>query len=204
MLIDDPNDLDDAERIIKFNELAHEYGRHIAAYETAPWVPEAELLKRDGIMLPQPDELDEDEISALLWRIIESMAKRNTFFYHTDHLSDRAFYTKIWGEVLHEPTKDYTAVLDEDELTELYAWVHGIDMCDMSDASEELVLYWRYYADEQTRKEDAELYPDMTMPPSEPCPYDRDRFLPRDAEQRLRERGDLDEWHGPDDDELPG
>lgn len=203
MLIDDPNDLDDIERMIKFNELAREYGRHIAAFETAPWVSEFDLLKRDGITLGPPDGLDDDQLTALLWRIFESMAKRNTFFYNTDHLSDRTLYTKLWEEILHEPAKDYAAVLDEDELTELDAWVHCIDMCEMCGPDEEMLDYWRYYADDQTREEDAELYPEMKMPPKEPCPYDRDRFLPRDLEQQLRDRGELEEWDGPDDTDLP-
>ena len=199
-MIDDPNDLDDIERMIKFNELAEEYGRQIAAFETAPWVSEFELLRRDGVTVLPPQELDDDALGALLWRIIESLAKRNTFFYQTDHLSDRAFYTQLWEEVLHEPSKDYSAVLDEDEITSLDAWVHCIDMCQ---ADGECLDYWRYYADDQTREEDARHYPDIQMPPREPLPYDRDRFLPRDAEQKLRAQGKLDEWDGPDDDDPP-
>ena len=66
---------------------------------------------------------------------------------------------------------------------------------------DDLLDYWKYYADEQTRQEDAALYTDMQMPPKEPCPYDRDRFLPRSLDEKLRERGELDEWDGPDPDE---
>ena len=79
MFIEDPNDLDDIERMIKFNEIAEEYGRHIAAFETAPWVTEYDLLIRAGIELPAPQELDDEALTALLWRIIENLATRNTF-----------------------------------------------------------------------------------------------------------------------------
>ncbi len=199
MFIEDPNDLDDIERMIKFNEIAEEYGRHIAAFETAPWVTEYDLLIRAGIELPAPQELDDEALTALLWRIIENLATRNTFLYDTDHLSDRALYTKLWEEVLHEPTKDYATVLDPEEITGLGAWQHCIDMCGCE--GDDLLDYWKYYADEQTRQEDAALYTDMQMPPKEPCPYDRDRFLPRSLDEKLRERGELDEWDGPDPDE---
>ncbi len=201
MFVEDPNDLDDVERMIKFHEIAAEYGRSIAAWETAPWVSEFELLERDGVILPHPDDLDDDQLTDVLWKVIENMATRNTFFYHTDHLSEREFYERLYHEVLHEPAKDYSAVLDPDELTGPGAWVQSIDMC----GDDDLEAYWRYYADEETRREDAELHTDLQMPPSEPCPYDRDRFLPRSYEDAMIERGELElpDTFDPETDEFP-
>mgnify|MGYP001266111019 CR=1 FL=1 len=190
MFVEDPNDLDETERMIKFHEIAREYGRAIAAWETAPWVTEYELLQRDGVQLRNPDDMDDDELTDLLWKIIESMATRNTFFYQTDHLSEREFYERLYYEVLHEPAKDYAAVLDPEELTGPGAWVQTIDMCDDGD----LETYWRYYADDETRERHAEQFPDMTMPPREEPPYDRDRFLPRSYEDAMMERGEFPEY----------
>lgn len=196
MFVEDPNDLDDIERMIKFNDLAEEFGRPIAAWETSPWVTEFELLERDGIKPPAPAELDDDQVTQWLWKVIENLATRNTFFYQTDHLSDRQFYEQLWHEVLHEPTKDYSTVLDKNELTSPNAWSHHIDMCDPQvDPTD----YWRYYADDRTRREDAGYYPDVPMPPREPCPYDRDRFLPKSPDERMMETGDDTRWDGPDD-----
>jgi hypothetical protein len=189
MFIEDPNDLDDVERLIKFNEIAQEYGRSIAAWETAPWIPEFELLRRDGIALPSPYELDDDELTKALWSIIESMAGRNTFFHHTDHLCDREFYERLYYDRLHQPTKDYAAVLDKEEITALGAVVHSIDMCDGDEDSSE---YWRFYADEADREEEAGLSPGFAMPPRQPCPYDRDQFLPRSIDERMMERGEIE------------
>jgi hypothetical protein len=61
-----------------------------------------------------------------------------------------------------------------------------------SGSDEDNELYLKYYADEQTREQWTEDFPDMEIPERVQPPYDRDRLLPQP------------DWTPPDwDDEEP-
>jgi len=134
-------------------------------YERANQVPFRELLERDGVLLLAPDELNDEELSAKLEEVIQAMAKRHAFLEFTDHLSDRELYTHLVEESLEEDMPD----LPPDSPGN---WHFDISNGD-TDA------YLRYYADDDSRADWAESFPDDEIPPREDPPYDRDRHLPK-------------------------
>lgn len=196
MIIDDPNDMDDIERKIKFAEIAREFGRSIAAFECAPYISEFELMRRKGIDCPPPDvvdKLDDDAVTALVWKVMEYYASRNTFPSPTDHLSDRALYRKLYEVAEEEPSRDWEAVLEPHELTQVGSWVQHIDLLPL-DSDDDIRNYARWFVRDDDTKERANwasmLDEGQTLPPFEGAPFDRDRFLPKSLEDKLRERGE--------------
>jgi hypothetical protein len=149
-------------------ERAVETWRELYSYDTAPDTSQHEILRADGIDLPPADELDDAALTAKLWEVIHALAARNTFLSSTDHLSDRELYTHLVEECFHEITKDLVAP----------RWVHGIDILG-GGSEEDIELYLRYYADDDTRARWAKDWPNHPMPPKEQPPYDRDRHLPK-------------------------
>lgn len=200
-IIDDPNDLDDFERRQRFDEIAAEFGRSIAAWECAPWVHPLDLLARDGVECPDADALagwSDDAVTTLLWRVIEHLARQNTHLRHTDHLSDRALYLELLDGALQEPTKDWAAVLSPDEIAVPGSWSSSIDMSGEWETDESVRVYAMYYVADDDVKERAmlaDLLQDRAtpLPAFRPPPYDRDRFLPRHPEER-RDETPQDDW----------
>jgi hypothetical protein len=185
MIIDDPNDLDDFERKLRFEEIAAEFGRSIAAMECAPWIDTVALAARHRLICPEASAIatwTDDEVSALIWRVIEFLAAQNTYFSETDHLSDRELYVELWESVLAEPTKDWEAVLEPDEIRSPSAWACHFSMLD--DFSDPAVarLYARYYLPDDHKDRNGFLAdflePGEPLPPYEQPPFDRDRFMP--------------------------
>jgi hypothetical protein len=84
-------------------------------------------------------------------------------------LSDRELYTKLWGDLLREETKDI--LLDQDSACHYQLLSSG--------AEEDTYLYLKYFADEEWRAWWHKDFPDDPMPDPEDPPYDRDRFLPQ-------------------------
>jgi hypothetical protein len=60
-------------------------------------------------------------------------------------------------------------------LDEYSAW--RIDLIG-SGSEEDIYLWMKYYADEETRRQWKSDFPDYEMPEHEDPPYDRDRHLP--------------------------
>src|SRR5437016_3469354 len=74
--------------------------------EDCPLLSPREILARYGYAPLPPSELDDRQLPGRLWELIYAAAARRFFFYGTDHLSDRDFYTLIWEQWLDEPTAD--------------------------------------------------------------------------------------------------
>lgn len=95
------------------------------------------------------------------------MAARRIRLDHTDHLSDRALYEKLWHEIL----RGETPAIDEIGFTSHVGLLpDGVE----PDTS----LYLRYYADDAERERWKKESPDYDLPPHEDPPYDRDALLP--------------------------
>lgn len=194
-IIDDPNELDDFERRQRFDEIAAEYGRSIAAWECAPWILPAVLLARDGVELPDERALagwSDDAVTTMLWRVIEHLARQNTHLFNTDHLSDRELYLELLDGALKEPTKDWAAVLAPEEIAVPGSWSCSIDVGGeiVDDASAR--LYATYFVPDDDDQRHGWLA-EMLDPGSPPLPayrqppYDRDHFLPRHPEESRAE-----------------
>lgn len=154
-------------------ELIEQFWGNVVEWERAPWTSEFELLRRDGIDLPDPDEMDDATLHAKLWTAIHAMARRHSYLCNTDHLRDRELYTLLWEEIWHEATKDIPHVTDDDAKPRGCAW---IDMLG-SGSEEDLELYLRYYANDDERAMWAK--DGITVPDREKPPHDRDRHLPK-------------------------
>lgn len=174
----DPLDLKRIDREIKIAQLKEESAaigefypdeiwELIYRFEHAPMTTEYRLLVEAGVDLPEPDELDDDALTAKLWEVIERLASWRVYLSCTDHLSDRELYTALVTDVLHKGRPDVDPSPGE---------TFEIDM--LGGCSEEdIELYFRYYVEEGDR---AVWGPDYAnMPAHEQPPYDRDRWLPR-------------------------
>jgi hypothetical protein len=145
------------------------FWKHVVAYEEAPWTTHFQQLERSGVSLPAPETLNDRELTAKLWEVINRLAQLRVFLEDTDHLSDRELYTKLWSDVLREETKDI--ILDQDSACHIQMLGSG--------SEEDTHLYLKYYADEAWRDHWLEDFPDDAVPDHEDPPYDRDRLLPK-------------------------
>ncbi len=150
-------------------EVEEGFWKHVVEYEEAPWTTHFQQLERAGVPLPAPETLNDQEVTAKLWEVINKLAQLRVFLEDTDHLSDRELYTTLWSDVLREETKD--VLLDQDSACHIQLLSGGGD--------EDTQLYLKYFADEQWRKDWLEQFPDYPMPDPEDPPYDRDRLLPQ-------------------------
>jgi hypothetical protein len=150
-------------------EVEEGFWKHVVDYEEAPWTTHFQQLERAGVSMPAPESLNDQEVTAKLWEVINKMAQMRIFLEDTDHLSDRDLYTKLWGDLLREETKD--VLLDQDSACHYQLLSTG--------AEEDTYLYLKYFADEDWREWWRKDFPDDPMPDHEDPPYDRDRLLPQ-------------------------
>ena len=74
--------------------------------EDCPWRSRREIFAQYGYAPLPPSELDDRQLPGRLWEWLYAAAARRFFFWSTDHLSDREFYTLLWEQWLDEPTAD--------------------------------------------------------------------------------------------------
>lgn len=141
----------------------------VIAYETSPSSSTFKKLRKDGVDLPPPDQIRDEELNAKLWELTRRLAKRSTFLHHTNHLSDRELYEKLWSDSLREEMPDMPAGS---------TGYFGLDMIG-SGSDEDVFIDMKYYASEKERKRWKKDWPDFEMPPHEDPPYDRDKDLPK-------------------------
>lgn len=113
--------------------------------------------------------MDDLQLEAKLWEVIEALARMRVFLGQTDHLNDRALYTLLWLDLLREAAKD----LPHDDSS---AW--DIDLLG-SGSEEDTYLYLKYYADDAARRQWSADFPNDEMPEHADPPFDRDRRLPQ-------------------------
>ncbi len=150
-------------------EVEEGFWKHVVDYEEAPWTTNFQQLENAGVSLPAPDSLNDEELTAKLWEIIQKLALLHVFITQTDHLNDRELYTHLWTESLREETKAMPVVAGA-------AW--HIELLG-SYSEEDMQLFLKYYADDDFRRHWQKDWPKDPMPPHEDPPYDRDRLLPK-------------------------
>jgi len=149
--------------------ILEKFWERVVAYEKAPLRSFFAQLQEAGVALPPPDSLDDAQLKGKLWQVIHKLAELCIFLSHTDHLSDRELYVKLWDDTLREEE----TVLPDEMAMDCFIDVLG-DCCD---EGRDLAL--RYYDNEWEREEWAAEYPEMTLPPSEKPPFSRDKDLPQ-------------------------
>jgi hypothetical protein len=150
-------------------EITEQFWANVVAYEQADQTCHFLQLEQDGVELPPPEELSDEQLNAKLWEAIHALAKRNVFLSQTDHWSDRELYERLWHDALREVTMDFPPGS---------GWNCHIDFLS-SGSDEDNFLYHKYYADEDERQRWLEEWPDDVMPPHEDPLYDRDSKLPK-------------------------
>lgn len=149
-------------------EIAEQFWSNVLAYESAEQTTHFRQLTAQGIELPAPEDLSDEQLTAKLWEVIHALARINVYLSRTDHWSDRELYEHMWQETLHEITMDLP--LDS-------GWIHHIDFLSTG-SDEDNYLYLKYYADDEWREQWRKDFPDDDIPPHVDPPYDRDRELP--------------------------
>jgi hypothetical protein len=149
-------------------DLREQFWRQVVEYESAAWTTDFQQLTEAGLELPDPDAMQDEELTSKLWELIDALAAKRVFISQTNHLSDRELYTLLWRDVLREENPvlpDYPGSASHVDL---------LGGCSETDTS----LYLKYYADEDSRQQWVADFPDDKMPTHEDPPYDRDRHLP--------------------------
>lgn len=143
---------------------------HILFMEGLEEQPLFDLLEKRGVLLPAPKGLDDAQLHAKLWDVINAMALMRHYLSSTDHLSDRQLYEHLWNDILLEPTSVST-----DASTSCHIDILG------GCSDEDQMIRLKYYADDDERECWECDFPEDEIPPKEPLPYDRDRHLPAPA-----------------------
>lgn len=149
-------------------EIEEEFLRQVVDYETAPVSSDFKRLRKEGVVLPPADQMNDKELSKKLVELIERMARRHIFVTSTNHLSDRELYEKLWSDSLREEHPEMPSDAPG-------GWC--IDLIS-SGSDEDTEVWLKYYADEKRRKDWVKQFPDTKLPPRAKQPYDRDRHLP--------------------------
>ena len=149
-------------------EQQNQFLRQVLAFEEGGTTTLLVELQRIGIEVPSPAALSDDALTHKLWEIINGLAGLRVFLDQTNHLSDRALYALLHGELL------------PDEMDELRPDDGGVWHLNLLGgcSEQDIELYLKYYADEKWRRSWLADWPDYDMPPHEDPPHDRDRFLP--------------------------
>ena len=150
-------------------EVEEEFWQHVVQFEEAPLTTHFKQLERAGLSLPAPETLNDQELAAKLWEVINKLAQLRIFLEETDHLSDRELYTALWSDDLRQPTED--VLLDGDSACHYQMLGSG--------SEDDTYLYLKYFADEEWRADWLKDFPDYEMPEHQDPPYDRDRLLPK-------------------------
>ena len=51
------------------------FWKHVVEYEEAPWTTHFQQLERAGVSMPAPDSLNDQEMTAKLWEVINKLAQ---------------------------------------------------------------------------------------------------------------------------------
>jgi hypothetical protein len=150
-------------------ETEEAFWKQIVDYEEAPWTTQFHQLEGAGVSLPPPGSLNDQELSVKLWEVIHKLALLRVFIEQTDHLNDRELYSHLWTDSLREETKVLPPTANS-------AWhIQMLGGC----SEEDNLLYLKYYADDDWRRQWHEDFPDDPIPAHEDPPYDRDRLMPK-------------------------
>ena len=152
-------------------DIEEQFLKHVLEFETAEPSNLLQWLENSGLEVPSPGQLNDEQLPAKLWEVINRMASLGAYLHHTNHLSDRELYSYLFDEGLRED-----ALL----FPENPSFVYGLDILG-SGSDEDMQLHMKYFADDEYRQQWAKDFPEFEMPPHEDPPFDRDKDLPKSA-----------------------
>ena len=109
--------------------------------EPENWTPPAKQLDQENIPLLPPAEITDEILTPILWELLHRLALRGFYVLHTDHLSDRELYAKLWERGLLDPAH----LLGRNPRG---GWFHDFLG---SWGDEEMQLWLRYFTSEEER-----------------------------------------------------
>jgi hypothetical protein len=141
----------------------------LRAVEPENWTPLAEQLATKKIPLLPPAEITDETLVPVLWELLHNLALQGFYILHSDHLSDRELYQELWERGLRDPAH-------LPGRNPRGGWFHDF----LGSWGEEDMLLWlRYYANDDERAKHLQEWPKDTLPPKEkPC-ANRDWRLPK-------------------------
>jgi hypothetical protein len=151
------------------SDVEEAFWEQLVNYEEAPSMACFHQLEIAGVLLPPPDSLQDEELTAKVWEVINMLALLRVFLEETDHLSDRELYTHLWTDILREEMKALPLPVNS---------AYHVQMLG-SGSEEDTQLYLKYYADGAWRQSWHEDFPSDFIPEHADPPYDRDRLLPK-------------------------
>lgn len=141
----------------------------VFAMESQPTITHAHQLIEQGVTLPPPHELKDEDLHDKLWEIIHTLAGLRVFLENTNHLNDRDLYIELWTNTLNEFTWD---------MSEAMNGAMHLDLCG-SGSEEDTRIWLSYYASDFDREDWAENFPEEKLPEKKAFVVDRDDALPR-------------------------
>jgi hypothetical protein len=157
-----------------------EYERKMLLFENGPTTTNFQQLIDKGVELPEPDSVSDTEIRSKLWEVLAGLHALRVYLDHTDHLSDRELYVKLWNDTL----RCEVPAIDE------IGFNSHVQVLLCSGEEPETSLYLRYFADDTWRTDWQKDNPDYDMPPHETPPFNRDALIPSPDYEGLPEAGD--------------
>lgn len=147
-------------------EVEESFLKRVLRFEQESRRPLRERLADAGMVLADPDELSDKDVTQQMWDAIQALVTFQIIPTNTDHLSDRQVYTHLWHTVRSgEPvTPDFFSrgwYLDFTGQGE-----RGID------------VYVKYDASADERRTYRRRFPHRPFPDHCEPPYNRDHLIP--------------------------
>ncbi|MSR45051.1 MAG: hypothetical protein EXS15_06840 [Phycisphaerales bacterium] len=112
------------------------YWTLIYDFEHAPMTTNMAQLAECGVLPPSAESLNDSELHATLWQVIEALSELGIYLLHSNHLTDRALYERLVQQILVEPVRDLPPDAGVHEFIDLVG----------GGGSLEQEIYQRYYA----------------------------------------------------------
>ena len=145
-----------------------EYERKMLLFENGPTTTHFQQLIEKGVELPEPDLVGDDDIRTKLWEVLAGLGELRVYLDHTDHLSDRELYARLW----HDTLRSDVPAIDE------IGFSHHVELVLCTGDEPETSIYLRYFADDEWRTNWRKDNPGYDMPPAADPPFNRDCLIP--------------------------
>jgi len=147
-------------------EIEESFLEHVLRFEQASRQPLRERLADAGIVLTDPDELADKDLTQQMWDAIQALLTLHIIPTNTDHLSDRQVYTYLW----------YTARSGETVTPDFFSRGWYIDFT--GHGEEGIDVYVKYYANADERRAYRRRFPHHPLPEHCEPLYNRDHLIP--------------------------
>ena len=147
-------------------EVEESFLERVLWFEQESRRPLRERLAEAGIVLTDPDQLDDSDISQHMWDAIQALVTCQIIPTNTDHLSDREVYTHLW----------HTARNGETVMPDFFSRGWVIDFTGHGEKG--IDVYVKYFASDDERRAYQQRFPNHPFPDHCEPPYSRDHLIP--------------------------